>query len=291
MTNYVYNNWIGNYPFLVKDLDNTYGGPNYNKRLRPPKGRNALHTILEYLSTHRSSTCEEIATNELKKSVTRKTKLKSITDDFRKFIQEKLIPRRMIIEEGFKKRRNKNIQAYSLSPFGILYSIHLLSGEKAKHTVVNSIAIEYQDILPNVFRKFPLFEKVLGREYLNLIGLYEIADNGDKIPGGFSDTTAPLLEFVNDSGYGWKNFIFRINRTSDQISLLVYTKILAHFVYESIFSKFAGKSIGDDEISKLWNQLVESEPEIKKWYTKFVKEALAAHNFKIKTIKKVKSWL
>jgi len=86
-----------------------------------------IRLILKYLSFHRQATCEEIAKDEYEKNIQTKRKLKSITDDVRKFIKNNLIFTELVYPDGSKKGRKQQVQAYSLSPVGILYSIYLFS--------------------------------------------------------------------------------------------------------------------------------------------------------------------
>src|SRR5689334_3404436 len=130
-----YGDWLAKYPNIVREMDEIYGGPEYKKQANP-KGRNALFFILDYLSKKRKSTCEDIAKKESDNNPNLKRKIKSITDDVRKFIQINLIPRRLVVEDGFKKKYNKKVVAYSLTPFGILYSIHLLAKKQNDETVI-----------------------------------------------------------------------------------------------------------------------------------------------------------
>ena len=89
---YEYESNLNTYPILVKELDITYGGPDFTSR-RIPKGRTRLNQILAHLAKQKFSTCEEIAKEEFDRNNIGKVKLKSITDDIRKFVNDKLIPK------------------------------------------------------------------------------------------------------------------------------------------------------------------------------------------------------
>ena len=107
-------------------LDQRYGKPGMEKP-KKMNGQYTLLTILKYLAYHRQSTCEEIAKDEYDKNLQANRKLKSITDDIRKFIKNNLIWTRLVREDGYKKVYNKQVMAYSLTPVGILYAIYLFS--------------------------------------------------------------------------------------------------------------------------------------------------------------------
>ena len=102
--NFEYQTNLKSYPFLVKELDIIYGGPKF-KQKRLPKGRKRLIQILKHLSIYKNSTCKDIAKIEWDNDLSTKVKLKSITDDIRKFINEKLIPKRLVITKEPKKNR------------------------------------------------------------------------------------------------------------------------------------------------------------------------------------------
>jgi len=164
-------------------------------------GQYTLQTILKYLAYQKQSTCEEIAKAEYEKNLQSQIKLKSITDDVRKFIKNNLIWTRLVREDGYKKVYNKQVKAYSLTPVGILYAIYLFSNlsidkwgaswvhggatqadldllyeETGKDFVydtqlpidfilIRSLAEQYSETLPKVFGRFKLFEKIIGEEF------------------------------------------------------------------------------------------------------------------------------
>lgn len=201
------------YSKIVHEIDSAYGGPRYNNK-RQIKGRKMLFQIFRYLSTHRSSTCEDIAQYEMTNNHKSKRKLKSITDDIRKFILNNLLPKKLIKEEGTKKKYNKKIQAYSLDHNGVLYAIHLLSNNKrhAKYpetiiydeSIVGNLAVEYPEYLPFVFDRLDVFKSALGKNWLDYLKLHEIAENGLYIINrlyGPADVDDFLNSFVGRSAF------------------------------------------------------------------------------------------
>lgn len=291
MSKQVYNTWLSYYPLLVKDLDTAYGGPDYNNK-KQIKGRKALYSVLEHLALYKTSTCDEIAKAELGKHARTKVKIKSVTDDIRKFINNNLIPRRIISEDGFKKVYNKRVQAYRLTPFGILYSIHLFLRED-DNTIIINLAREYQSTLPKVFRNFAFFEKIFGDEFISILGLDKIAKSGEIDDG--VDEVSILTEFVHSSSGGWLGSPFLwIGRWTDQISLMIFTSIMSHLYWKAIFEH---EKTGRDTdeivrtlISNFWLKMGEEDPEIKKWYFEFVNEAITAYKKWSDTIAKAKKW-
>jgi len=103
-------------------LDLRYGNPD-KKSLRKNKGEHIMRLIIKFLSSQKQSTCEEIAKYEFDNEISTKRKLKSITDDVRKFIKNNLRNLRLVKMDGFKKGQRRYAETYSLTPLGILYSI------------------------------------------------------------------------------------------------------------------------------------------------------------------------
>ena len=112
-------------------------------------------------------------------------KLKSITDDIRKFVKNNLMRySNLVYGDATKKAYNKKVQAYSLSPIGILYSMHLLAKVRETHelgyphdfyyseidfNLIRNLVKEYSQTLPKVFGRWKLFEKIFGKDFEFLI--------------------------------------------------------------------------------------------------------------------------
>ena len=180
-------------PSFFRYFDRRYGKP----ELENPKkktGEYALRLILKYLAEHKCSTCEEIAQFEFDKSSNQKRKLKSITDDIRKFVNHTLLPSQLVLLDSPKKKKNKQVKTYCLSPIGILYCLYLFGNfrppdeqwgtsydmAELESDVLKNISKEYSSILPKVFGKFELFEKIFGKDFLflviePLIAIYDMA--------------------------------------------------------------------------------------------------------------------
>lgn len=289
-----YNTWISEYPILLREMDANYGGPNITSK-KFYQGRKALFYILEYLSVHKKATCKNIASFEIKRTNSDR-KEKSVADDVRKFIQNNLLSRSIVREDGFVKVYNKNEQTYSLTPFGILYAIHLFYNTKESKNMIYNIRIEYENELPKVFKKFERFEKVLGKDFLEIIGLKRIAD-GDMTPRYLlRGPIAALANFVNDSSGGWMgNPYFWPGRLINQISLCVYNNIVSHLYFESGFKFLRGEGKREElikeSIVEFWNKISEDNPKIKKWYFDYIKEAIEANRDNFKGLKETKDWL
>jgi len=258
-------------------------------------GRAPLFLILDFLSSHKRSTCKEIAKYEILKEK-KQRKEKSVTDDLRKFIQGNLIPRRIVKEDGFKKTYNKNERAYSLTPFGILYSIHLFSTQKNISDIINNLSIEYINVLPYVFGKFPFFKKTLGKNFLKIIDLKRISDGKFFPIWNFTGPIDSVTSFV-DSGFGaWRGDpYFLPGRWISQISLCIYNNLLADLFRASIDKHLeTGKdkqSIMKETMESFWSALSKEDPQVKIWYSDFVKESIEANKERKKGLAQMKNWL
>ncbi|MEO9307484.1 MAG: hypothetical protein ABI342_04125 [Nitrososphaera sp.] len=144
--------------------------------------------IFEFLSKHRRSTCEDIASYVIDHKERSRLKTKSVTDDIRKFILNNLLPRKLVKKEGFEKRHNKKIQAYSLDYNGVLYAIRLLSKNKrdSSHpliilydeSIIQNLAVDYSEYLPFIFDRLKVFKSVLGEHWLDYLKIHDIAGAG-----------------------------------------------------------------------------------------------------------------
>jgi len=134
-----------------------------------------LRLIIEFLSKQKQSTCEEIAKCEFDKDLSTKRKLKSITDDVRKFVKNNLRDLRLVKMEGFKKGKKRYAEVYSLTPLGILYSIHLFGrlrwqeDHEINYTHIRNLSKVYSETLPKIFGKFKLFENMLGKDFEDIL--------------------------------------------------------------------------------------------------------------------------
>ncbi len=274
--NYEYSSNLNAYPFLVKELDITYGGPKFDRQ-RIPKGRERLKQILEYLARQKFSTCEEIAKFEWERDLDTKVKLKSITDDIRKFVNEKLIPKRLVLQSGTKQIKNKKIKTYSLTPFGILYSIHL------DLTDIEHMAKKYTKELPLVFGRFNVFKKVLGKNFIKKMGIKHIADSGLIRSRRFLDIDYILNDFIQFSSGAWMQgtvgMAMSHNTWYNQLSYAIYNNILLELIIESIVKR------NSNNMQEKWLEIVESESDINNWFKEFASDALRANKAKVEQLK------
>jgi len=278
--NYEYESNLNAYPILVKELDITYGGPDFKVHVRNPripKGRSRLNQILSHLAKQKFSTCEEIAKEEYDRNVTGKVKLKSITDDIRKFMNDKLIPKRLVLQKGTIQKRNKKIKTYSLTPFGILYFIHLGSAD------IEHVAKKYKEELPFVFGRFNVFKDILGKNFIKKIGIKHLSDFGLLRSKRFLDIDYILNDFIQFSSGAWvqgiAGMVMSHNNWYNQLSYAVYNNILMELVIDNIVTKDSTK------MQKQWLQIINSDSKIEKWFKEFSSDALRANQAKVKQLK------
>ena len=258
-------------------------------------GRAPLFLILDFLSSHKRSTCKEIAKYEILKEK-KQRKEKSVTDDLRKFIQGNLIPRRIVKEDGFKKTYNKNEQAYSLTSFGILYYVHLFSKQKNNSNVINNLSIEYKDVLPYVFRQFPFFRRMFGKNFLEIIDLKRISDGNFFPKWNLTGPIDSVTSFVDSSYEAWRGDpVFLSGRWVKQITLCIYNNMLSHLFLTSIDKYLENgeekRQVTDNTIEEFWENLDNEDPQIKTWYSEFINEAMEANKERKKGLAQMKKLL
>ena len=300
------------YPEIQDYLDRRYGGPG---KENPSKanGEAILRNILQFLSVNKNSTCPEIAKSQFDSEITGRAKLKSITDDVRKFLKGTLIPLTIVEISGTKKEYNKNVKQFSLTPFGVLYTIHLFTLTKEGKVpdydsfddydliMIRNLAKEYGFLLPKVFGRFSVFENIIGKNFEYTLGLLRINDQ-------FSGAALPLdTDLLNES----IEFLYLVksrqkkpirDMQADEISFLVYNNLLGNIeIYktESLKQtrKLKGKSLGklfkkaQRDARTKWKKIIKSDPKIKTWYYDFINSAIKHYRIKIAEIIKLQSLL
>ena len=292
-------------PWVLKNLDRRYGTHGIEDA-RKKKGEYSLRFILKHIALRRESTCEEIAQEEFNKNLQSQRKIKSITDEVRKFVKNVLIKSQLVYEGEPKKIYNKQVKTYCLSPIGILYVIHLFGKvienknrrydwEKIDVEFIKILGKEYSQTLPKIFGKFKLFEKVLGKDFDYVLIGSLIPTFGPGI-SDFYDSRELLSNYV--LRYFWSTNPMKIKTVhgfiAEQISLIFYIHLK-----ESIENCFYEKDYRSDQILLLklssdnkfeeydkkrkmakqkWLQIMNEDKDIKKWYKNFLVEAAKSKN-------------
>lgn len=303
-------------PSFFRYFDKRYGKPD----LENPKKKNgqyALRLILRYLAEHRASTCEEIAQFEYDKDVSTKRKLKSITDDIRKFVNQNLIPWQLVLFDKPKKKYNKQVKTYSLSPIGILYCLYLFGNfrtpddseitffvdDELESDILKNISKEYSFMLPKVFGRFELFEKIFGKDFLSVVihPLTEIYDTQiAEIPASqflLKNYVLSTFDFINARRFNVPDQLI-----VEQISLIFYINLeegIEHYLLSkeshkdfektmnmtseeaNKFDKEKTKNLTErhrqrlKDIKILWIKIMDGDKELQKWYSDFLSQVVA----------------
>jgi hypothetical protein len=141
---------------------------------------------------------------------------------------------------------------------------------------IEKMAEKYTDVLPQIFGKWNYVKTIIGND----------ADRLKTLASGmFMDniqisniTSLPIYELMTYINVKYQNNFEQINEEdlADQISYWFYTNLL-------ISSKKSNNS------TKQWKKLLDSDPALKKWYYKFVDEAILFYTNRFKQIKNLKS--
>jgi len=290
-------------PLVFKYLDRRYGAPDI-KEPKKKNGEYVLRLILKYLSYHKRSTCEEIAQYEFDKNISSQIKLKSITDDIRIFIKNNLIVSEIVFHDEPKKKYNKKVETYSLSPIGILYSMHLFAkfsnrddfGDitwvdddlKKDQELIKTLGIEYSETLPKVFGRFELFEKILGKGFESFLidpfmAVFDFERGG--VPTKdylLTDHVLTSYEYLYAPRF---NSILDVHKfIAEQISLIFYIHLeeaIVNTLRDKIDEdpKFRNKDgtykyrESLNQAREMWIQIMDEDKELKKWYDTFLKNS------------------
>jgi len=291
-------------PFVFKYLDRRYGTPDM---VEPKKknGEYVFRLIIKYLSYHKRSTCEEIAQYEYDNNLSSQRKLKSITDDIRKFLKNNLIETQIVYHDEPKKKYNKQIETYSLSPIGIFYSMYLLGNFRVTNefglrgygiteidgNLIKSLGKEYSETLPKVFGKFEFFEKIFGKYFIDFIitpfiAIYEL--QRAEIPTKeFLLTDHVLTSYQFHYTEDFFSMMDVHKYIAEQISLIFYIHLEESLVHtlrdkmdEASNSRIKNGTAKYRESLKQarekWIQIMDEDKELKKWYNTFLKNATKA---------------
>jgi len=296
----VYATSLEEFDSVLKDLDQRYGTHGISES-KKKNGEYAIRFILKYLSYHKNSTVKEIAEDEHEKHSRSKkqVKLKSIADVFRKFIYHNLVQSQLVYHGESRKEGNHIVNTYSLSPVGILYSIHLFGNMRETgfdKNFITSIGKEYAQTLPKIFGKFELFEKVLGKDFISVL-FFPLMQIFSMSKTMFYVHEGMLRDYVLT--HFWITNPMKIPAVheflAEQISFIFYI-----YLEKSLFQFFQDKDSMLDRLHEMndeekdeyfknqhnkdnleylreskqkWLQIMNEGKELKKWYKDFLKFA------------------
>lgn len=297
------------YPQIEGYLDGRYGGPNVTEP-KKSNGQYIFRHILLQLSNKKQTTCEEIAKTIYQNEITSKRKLKSITDDVRKFIKNQLLSLFVVEENGAKQRYNKSITTYGLTIFGILYVIHLFNirnslGNNSK--MIRKLANEYVETLPKIFGRFNAFKDILGEDFEYIIDVSAIPQDIGRIRiEGAVAQLSEITEFLPATNSSNKNGLDHI---ADQISFIIYNEMLdnieLHFRRQDRTKVISHQQNNKTEYThkekellehykrarQAWKKILKSDAEIEKWYLNSLNLAIKQYEKRMKTATKIQRLL
>ena len=178
-----------------------------------------------------------------------------------KFVNLNLIPSQLVLHDAPKKKYNKQVKTYSLSPVGILYCLYLFGKfsppdeswgtmyvqDEMESEILKNISKEYAFMLPKVFGRFELFKKIFGEGYLSLvidplIAIFdtEIGDIPDS-PFLLKNYVLSTFDFING-----KKFRNPHQLIIEQLSLIFYINLeegIDHYLWSKESRKDFEKTI------------------------------------------------
>jgi len=310
------------YPKIKDYLDTKYVRV-VSENPQKEKGNKMLEVIVEFLTTKKNSTCEKIAESNYQNNPNSDTRLKTITDNVRKFIKNNLIPLHIVKETGKEKVRNHNIARYSLTLFGILYTIHLSSKKEDRTRIIRNLSQEYSNELPKIFGRLKNFEKIIGKNFEDFLGFDEV---GKTIQISEHNISSWILdEFIPQMHKHYEAKVEGNDLVADQISFFIYNNLKKNLIEyqnkigEKEYETYCEKNkISESKKPKGWNtrtnewielpdrhrstwnfenaekkwiKLINSNLKIKLWYEDLVEKAISQNQEKNKILREVKNSL
>nr|NIU02188.1 hypothetical protein [Nitrosopumilaceae archaeon]NIU86450.1 hypothetical protein [Nitrosopumilaceae archaeon]NIV66810.1 hypothetical protein [Nitrosopumilaceae archaeon]NIX62789.1 hypothetical protein [Nitrosopumilaceae archaeon] len=168
---------------------------------------------------------------------------------------------------------------YRLSLHGILYCLDVLDLSDKQ---IDIMATKYSEILPMVFGKWDYLKGIIGK------GVYRL-----KILAGglFMDniqissiTKFPIYELMTYLNVKYQNNFEQINEEdlANQISYWFYTTLL-------VPSKLGRTKQRSSFEVRQWKKILSSDIDLKRWYYRFVNDAIKFYTNRFKSIKKLES--
>jgi hypothetical protein len=273
----IYGNLLAYKQYTLPMAQHLFGKYSYRNR-KGPKHHENVQSLLEILAIRGKLTTWGMAKTHLSDS----SNIRSQEKNYRRLLVGRKVRGKHtmgLLDVGLVVKDGKNIQKapadlYRLSLHGILYCLAVM---KLTEKNLESLAQNYSDVLPQIFGKWKYLKSMIG-------------DNTDRLKtlasGMFMDniqissiTSLPIYELVTYLNVKYQNNFEQIDEEdlADQISYWFYTNIL-----------ISCKRSNNDRI-KQWKKLINNDPKLKKWYYKFVDEAISFYTNRFKQINKLKS--
>ena len=258
-----------------------------NSHKKIPKNRHAENIInlLEILATNGVSTTWQIAKNEIRNDM---GKLRTREKEYRRLLIGRndkkrhnigLLELGLVIQDGINHDRGPAAQ-YRLSLHGVLCCIDILDLDD---NAIDQIATTYSDILPKVFGRWEFLKSILGKDVykIKILSKGIVLDN--LVP--LQESDLPLSEIMSFIHIKYKQKFENIyeEELSEQISFWFYT----NFLYCSV-KKIPDETGKQKLLRTTLAEILNKDPNLKKWYNKFlvkVKDHNKSRYFAIKKFK------
>ena len=252
-----------------------------------PKNKHAENIIclLEILAKNGTCTTWQIAKNEIRNNM---EKLRTKEKEYRRLIIGRNDKKRhnigmlelgLVIQDGINYNRGPAAQ-YRLSLHGILCCIDILDLD---NDTIDKIAAAYSNILPKVFGMWEFLKSLLDNDIykIKILSKGIISDNLIIL----QESDYPISEIMSFVHIKYKQKLENIEEEelAEQISYWFYTNLL----YRSV------KDINDKNKEKKFfytklGKILSKDPNLKKWYNKFLIEVKNYNKTQYFTIRKFK---
>ena len=171
----------------------------------------------------------------------------------------------LVVKDG-KSYKKIPADKYRLSLHGILYCINAL---RLTEKEIDDLAKKYENVLPKVFGKWDYLKSHIKNDVytIRLLAKGLMADN----PQILTDSKTPFYELMSYIAIKYHRHYESIAEAdlADQISYWFYVNLLYH-----PYSKTEKHYVGFERLDDLF----ENESELKKWFTRFYKDAKRYYN-------------
>ncbi len=259
-----------------------FGSSSFRKKLGPKHHEN-VQKLLEILALNGKSTTWGMAKTHLSDS----NSVRSQEKDYRRLLVGRMARGKHtpgLLEVGLVVKDGKSMlkapaDQYRLSLHGILYCLDVLDLSDKQ---IDIMATKYSEILPMVFGKWDYLKGIIGK------GVYRL-----KILAGglFMDniqissiTKFPIYELMTYLNVKYQNNFEQINEEdlANQISYWFYTTLL-------VPSKLGRTKQRSSFEVRQWKKILSSDIDLKRWYYRFVNDAIKFYTNRFKSIKKLES--
>ncbi|EGG41453.1 hypothetical protein Nlim_1745 [Candidatus Nitrosarchaeum limnium SFB1] len=273
----VYGNLLAYKQYTRPSAQRVFGQYSFRNK-KGPKHHENVQRLLEILAINGKLTTWGMAKTHLSDT----SNIRSQEKDYRRLLIGRMARGKHtmgLLDIGLVVKDGKNIQKapadlYRLSLHGILYCLDVINLSEKD---LEKMAEKYADVLPQIFGRWKYLKSMIGSDTdrLKTLASGMFMDNIQ-----ISNITAlPIYELMTYLNVKYQNNFEQINEEdlADQISYWFYTNLL-----------IPSKRSNTNE-SKQWKKLLDNDLALKKWYYKFVDEAISFYTNRFKQIKNLKS--